>query len=93
MHKEKIENKKRNCLGDAGGECNRKTPPTFSSFSEDCDLPDFFKPSNALIHFFGAPISVRLATRKFRNQFNRKSVVPLKSKIKFKENISSFSID
>jgi hypothetical protein len=35
---------------------------TFSSFSEDCDFSDFFKPTNALIHFPATPmVSVTLA--------------------------------
>lgn len=34
---------------------------TFSSFSEDCDFSDFFKPTNALIHFPATPmVSVTL---------------------------------
>lgn len=43
-----------------------RTPPTLSSFSNDCDLSVFFKPSNDLIHFFDAPISTRPGIKKFK---------------------------
>lgn len=36
---------------------------TFSSFSEDCDFSDFFKPTSALIHFPDTPMAPTITTQ------------------------------